>query len=111
MSFKRNVRIGSERENNLLAFPRRLHQFLPEEFRRVDLHDYLAVEVGPGTVAEIFVSRTTETIGATVNASALTVQRVIETDIWTVVVTDVASRVCLFEDFQPGFRWFTQPLH
>jgi hypothetical protein len=53
--FERNVRIGSEGENDLGAFPRRLHQLFPQQLRRIHLRDDLAIEISARAVAEILV--------------------------------------------------------
>ena len=107
--FERNVRIGSKRENYLIALPRRLHQLLAQQLRRVDLDDDLAIEVGAGAVAKILVSRAAETIGATVNAAAITIDGVIKANVRAVVVRDDLARLSFFEDFELRFGRLAQP--
>src|SRR6185436_21134919 len=45
LGFDRNIRIGSEREDDLRTFPRRLHQLFTQKLRRIHLRDDLAIEI------------------------------------------------------------------
>src|SRR6185369_5587809 len=109
ISFERDVRIGSERENDLCSFPRRPHQVLTKQLGSVHFCDDLAIEISSRAVAKILVRRTAETVSATVYAAAIAVDGVIEADVGTVVVRDDVARRCLFKDFELRLRWFTNP--
>src|SRR6185312_1163261 len=88
VGLERDVRIGRERENNLFAFPGWLEQFFSQQLGSVDLGDDLAIKVSPGAIAKIFVRGPAEAVGAAMNTTTVTVQRIIKTDVRTVVVTD-----------------------
>ena len=88
MSFQWDIRVGSKREYYFIALPGWLHQFVPEEFRRVDLDDNLSFKIGPGAVAQILVGRAAKAIGATVDATTIAVDRVIEADVRAIVMRD-----------------------
>jgi hypothetical protein len=51
-----------------------------------------------------------EAISAAVNAAAITVDGVIESDVRTIVVSDDVTSLCLFKHFELGFRRFAYPL-
>jgi hypothetical protein len=52
-----------------------------------------------------------EAISAAVYTAAITVDRVVEPDVRTVVVGDDVARRCLFEDFEFRFWWFPDPFN
>src|ERR1041385_5690716 len=107
--FERNIRIGRKPKDDLVAFPRRFHQFLSQQLRRLHLGNDLAIEVRARAVTEIFVRRTAEAVSATVNATAITIDGVVKADVGTVVVRDDLASLSLFENFEFGFRRFADP--
>src|SRR5581483_1034552 len=76
--FERDVRIRSEREDDLLAFPRRLHQLFAQQLRGAHFHHDLSFEVGAGAKIEILVSRPAEAVGAAMNATTVAIDRIIK---------------------------------
>src|SRR5262249_47618990 len=71
--FERNVRVGGERKNDLLALPGRLHQFFAQQRWGIDLNYDLALKVRAGPKIQILMRRPAETVRASVNASAIAV--------------------------------------
>src|SRR6266851_2767502 len=78
MRFQRQIGIRRKRENYLVTFPGWLHQLLAQQLRRSDFDYNLAIEIRAGAVAEIFVRRPAETIRASMNAAAITVDGVVK---------------------------------
>src|ERR1043166_7045074 len=68
IGFEWNVRIRREREDDLVAFPRRLQQLLTQQLRRFHFRNDLAIEVSACAVTKILVRGPAEAISATVNA-------------------------------------------
>ena len=55
--------------------------------------------------------RPAEAVCAAVNATAITVDRVIEANVGTVVMSDDVTRRRLFKDFELRFGWFADPFN
>ena len=72
--------------------------------------DDLSLKICSRSVAEILMRRATETIGAAVNASAITVNRVIKRDVRTIVMANDRTGLRFFKDFDLGLRRFAYPL-
>src|SRR3982751_463868 len=106
-----NIRIGRERENDLITLPRRLHQLVAKQFRCVHLRDNLAIEISSRAVAKIFVRWSAEAIRAAVNTTSITIDGMVEADVGTVVVSDDRAGGRLFKDFELVLRRLTKPFN
>src|SRR5258706_965065 len=110
MSFQRNIGIRRKREYYLLALPRRLHQLVTQQLRGIDLDDDLSIKISSGAIAQILVRGATKAIRATVDATAVAVDCVIEANVRAIVMSDYCAGLSLFKNFQLRFGGLTQPL-
>ena len=76
----------------------------------MNLGDDLAVEIRSGTEAEILVCRAAEAVCATVDATAIAINGIIEADVRTVVMSNDGACSRLFKDFELSFGRLTKPL-
>src|SRR2546430_8544376 len=63
------------------------------------LHDNLSFKVGARAVAKILVRRPAETVGATMDAAAIAVDRVVKSHVGTVIAADDRARLGFFKHF------------
>jgi hypothetical protein len=73
MGFERDVRIRSEREDNLVSLPGGFQQLFTQQANGIDLNNDLSIKVGTRTITEILMRGPAEAVRAPVNAPTITV--------------------------------------
>src|SRR5205823_10426219 len=85
------------------------HQLFAQKLRGFYFDNNLAFEISAGPKVEILMRRPAKAVGATVNAAAIAVDRIIERDIGTVVAADDRASFGFFKDFDLRRRRFSDP--